>query len=171
MKIPIEIQRDKRGEFKAIVSLQDAITHTLLEKDFIRIQKDYEEFIKKSQKTLKEIKKNRKNRGDSMLKWKLADTIYRFAKQLESQGFVFANLTEALSRDLGISVRQVNYLIEFRVTYPDIKLIKKEISWDKYKELLDIPNLSLRKECETKILSGELKTRNDIRAFKKKYKS
>jgi len=170
MKIPIEIQKDRAGDFKVVVSLQDAITHALLEKDLARIQKDYEKFIKRSKKILKKIRKNRKNRGDPILKWKLADAIYIFAKQLESCGYIFANLTSALSRDLKISVSEINRLLDFRVTYSDLKLIKKEISWDKYRELISLPDISLRKKCEMKILSGELRTRNDIRIFKRIHK-
>lgn len=171
MRIPIEIQKIKdKNQFKVVISLQDALTHVSLDKEFIKIQTDYDIFIRKCQKLLKEIHKNKFSRGDSSLKWKLADNIYQFAKKLENQGFVFANLVEALSRDLKISVRQVNYLIEFRTSYPHLELINKKISWDKYKELLDIPSLSFRKECEEKIIDGKLKTRNDIRIFKKQYK-
>lgn len=53
------------------------------------------------------------------------------------------------------------------MTYSSIELIHEEISWDKYKEILDIPNPFLQKECMEKILNGELKTRNEIRRFKK----
>lgn len=174
MKIPIEIQkiRDPDGieRFKAIVSIEKAITNSSLAKKLIQIQKGYSDFIEICKTHLNHINQNRKNRGDAKLKWQLADMIYKFLKNLEKEGFVLANLTEALSRDLEISRRQINYLIEFRETYPDIALIKKEISWDKYKELLDIPNTSLRKKCEQKILNGELRTREDIRRFKKEMK-
>lgn len=174
MKIPIEIQkiRDPDGlfRFKAVVSLTEIIKNFSLNKNLIQIQKEYAEFIEACKGKQEHINRNRKNRGNAILKWRLADGIYKFIKSIEEQGFVLTNLTEALSRDLGISRRQINYLIEFRVTYPNITFVKKEISWDKYKELLDIPNPSLRKKCEQKILKGELRTRNDIRRFKKEMK-
>jgi len=169
MKIPIEIQKVKYkdAQFKVVVSLQDALARISLDKEFIKIQTEYDVFIKKCKKILENIQKNNKSRGDPLLKWRLADALYTFVKGLEERGFVFANLTEALSRDLNMSVSQLNYLIEFRTTYPHLGLINKNISWDKYKELLDISTLLFRKECEKKILSRELKTREDIRLFKK----
>ena len=117
------------------------------------------------------LTQSKKNRGDPILKWDLANHIYNFLKNLEKEGFVLANLTEALSRDLGISRRQINYLIEFRETYPKLNLIRKEISWDKYKELLDIPDRDKRRLCEKEIIEGRLRTREDIRRFKKKLKT
>lgn len=171
MKIPIEFKRtDDSTHFKAVVSLQDAITRDSMDTELIRIQSDYAIFIEKCMKIQNKIMDNRKNKGDPVLRWKLADKIYNFAKTLEENGFIFANLTEALSRDLKISVRPVNYLIDFRTTYPSIELINKELSWDKYRELLDISDLSLRNEFEKKMISGELRSRGDIRNFKKQLK-
>lgn len=174
MKLPIEILKIKDPDgverLRAVISFQDVVVQPSVNKQLVEIQNDYANFIKNCKKHLKKIQTNRKNRGDPLLKWRLADTIYRFIKDLEANGYSFANVTSALSRDLRISIRYVNYLIEFRTTYPEHKLICKEISWDKYKELLDIPSLSLRKECTEKILRGELRTRNDIRNFKKRIK-
>lgn len=173
MKIPIEFKgtEDKNEtSYKAVISLQDAFIRNSMDKELTEIQSDYAVFIKECKKIQNKISDNRKNRGDPILKWELADKIYNFAKTLEANGFIFANLTEAISRDLEISIRPVNYLIEFRTTYPNIKLINKEISWDKYRELLDISDLSLRKEFEKKMLSGELKSREDVRNFKKQLK-
>lgn len=174
MGIPIEIQKikDPNGvaQYKALVTLQQALTDSSLSNKLLITEEKYADFIKKCLSQLKHIYKNRKNRGNSLLKWKLADTIYRFLKSIEKDGFVLANITEALSRDLGISRRQINYLIEFRTTYPTIDSIHEKISWDKYKELLDIPNPTIRKECEEKILKNELPTRESIREFKKRLK-
>lgn len=171
MKIPIEILRIKDPDgverLRAVVSFQDAIVQPSVNKQLVEIQNHYANLIKNCKKYLKTIEANKKNRGDSLLKWTLADTIHRFIKNIESNGYSFANVTSTLSRDLGISTRYINYLINFRITYPERQLISKEISWDKYKELLDIPDISLRKECTEKIIRGELKTRNDIRNFKK----
>jgi hypothetical protein len=168
MKIPVEFRRTDDGpHFKAVISLQDAITRNSIDTELIRIQSDYAIFIEKCIKIQNKITGSRKNKGDPVLRWKLADRIYNFAKTLEENGFLFANLTEALSRDLKISVRPVNYLIDFRTTYPRIELINKQIKWDTYRELLDVSDLSLRNEFEKKIISGELKSRADIRNFKK----
>jgi|GEM_PF-710773 len=173
MKIPIEIKkiRDPDGvdRLRATISFQDAITNTSLDRQLIKIQQQYVDFIEACKNHLLNIQKDRKNRGNPVLKWILSDTIYKFLKGTEENGFVLMNMSESLSRDLKISKRQINYLVEFRVTYPRPDLLHKDISWDKYKELLDIPDFFLRKKCEEKILKGELKTRNDIRLFKKQH--
>ncbi|MEM4308038.1 MAG: hypothetical protein QXU48_03110 [Thermoplasmata archaeon] len=172
MPIPIEILKIKDPDgverLRVVISFHDVVAQPSVNKQLIEIQNDYVNFINNCKRQLNKMETNRKNRGNPLLKWKLADTIYRFVKALELKGYIFANLITALSRDLGISVRYVNYLIEFRTTYPDIQLIHREICWDKYKELLDIPDISLRKNCIDKILKGELKTREDIRKFKKR---
>jgi len=171
MKVPIEILKikdpDGKERLRAIISFQDAISYPTTNKQLIEIQNEYIALVENCKKQLRKIQNNKKNRGDPILKWMLADTIYTFIKNLERKNYIFANIASSLSRDLNISIRYVNYLIEFRTTYPDIQLIHKGISWDKYKELLDISDPHLRKECTERILAGELKTREDIRRFKK----
>ncbi|MCC7572469.1 MAG: hypothetical protein KO464_03665 [Candidatus Methanofastidiosum sp.] len=169
MKIPIEIHKsnDEKNSYKIKISLSHAIANNSLEKESFIIQSKYQEFIIKSLDIINKTQQNNKSRGNSILKWHLADNIYRFAKDLENKDFIFANITEALSRDLEISTRQINYLIEFRTTYPKLESINEKISWDKYKELLDINDNSFRKECESKLIKGEIKTRNQLRLIKK----
>lgn len=174
MKKPLEIRKVKDPDgverLRAMISLQDAVAHPSSNKQLIDIQNKYRDFIENCKTQLKHIHQNRKNRGDSILKWKLADTIYKFIKDVEAEGYSFANITESLSRDLPVSARQINYLLEFRVTYPHNNLVRKDISWDKYKELLDIDTPTARKICMEEIVRGKLKTREDIRKFKKKLK-
>jgi len=43
-------------------------------------------------------------------------------------------------------------------------------NWSKYREIMDIGSADIRKICEQKILSGELKTDGEIRKFKKAQK-
>jgi len=170
MKIPIEIQKtddDSATQFRVFASLQDAIAFPSIDKEFIKIQAEYGNVIKECQKILRDIEKSKNNRGNPILRWNLANNIYKFAKELEGRGFVFANLTEALSRDLKIAGSGINYLIKFRTIYPNLELVSKNIIWNNYRELLDISDPSFRKECENKILKGELKTQDEIRAFKK----
>lgn len=172
MKIPLEILkiRDPDGisRFRAIISFQDAVSDTSQSQKLIQIQKEYIKFVDDCQKLLKQIKKNR--RSDSQLQWKLADMIFSFIKRVENNEYIFANVSEAIPRDVGISKSQLNYLIKFRTYYPTVDLVYKEINWSKYREILDIRYPEVRKICVNKILSGELKTDRDIRDFKKRYK-
>lgn len=171
LKVPIEILpiKDPNGNrrVKVVVPLKDIFVNPSIESQLKDIENDYLRFINNCREILQKIDSNKKNKGDPLLKWTLADIIYRFLKDLEKRQYVFANMGEALSRDLKISRRYLNYLIKFRTAYKKRNLIKKEINWDKYKELLDIADPSLRKTCMNQILAGKLKTREDIRAFKK----
>jgi len=158
---------DNVERFRVALSFEDAIHQPALSKEMIEIQEAYTKLIEKCKNQLKILKSNRKTRGDPLLKWHLADTLYGFIRLVEKRGFYFANSSKAVSRDLGISARQINYLIEFIRTFPEKKQVYQEISWDKYKEILDIKNSRLQEIVITKILNGDLKTREDIRKFKK----
>jgi len=56
---------------------------------------------------------------------------------IENDGYVFANVSEALPRDIEMSKSQLSYLIKFRTYYPSIDQVSKEINWSKYRELMD----------------------------------
>jgi len=174
MKIPLEIQKirdpDGASRFKAIISFQDAIAQASQSQKLVQIQSEYTRLTDDCQSLLKEIRSERKCMADSRLQWKLADKIYSFIKWVENDGYIFANISEALSRDVGISKSQLNYLIKFRTHYPTIDQVNKEINWSKYREILDIRSPEIRKICEKKILSGEIKTDHDIRDLKRKHR-
>jgi len=175
MKIPLEIQkiRDPDGisRFKAIVSFQDAIAHTSQSQKLIQIQNEYTKLVDEWQRLLKEIRSNRNYMADSQLQWKLADEIYSFIKWIENDGYIFANVSEALPRDVGMSKSQLNYLIKFRTYYPFIDQVSKEINWSKYRELMDFPDEKSRKQCETLIKTGKIRSDTEIREFKRKLKT
>ena len=46
-------------------------------------------------------------------------------------------------------------------------MINRKINWDRYRELLDIPDLKIRQLLTEKILDGSVKSREDIKQFKK----
>ena len=170
-KIRISILKGKTNNFVAVTNLQESISNPNLYKYLLKIQLKYTELINEIRKDLTIIKQNKNLRGDCLSRWVIADKIYRLLKYLEDNGFVLEDISKTFSRDLGISIRYVNYLIKFRLTYQDVKMLHTKISWDKYRELLDIPNPHLREICLSKILNNELKTRNEIRQFKRFLKS
>jgi len=175
MKIPLEILKirdpDGTSRFKAIISFQDAIAHTSESQKMIQIQNEYAKLVDGWQRLLKEIRSNRKFMADSQLQWRLADEIYSFIKRIENDGYIFANVSEALSRDVGMSKSQLNYLIKFRTYYPSVDQVSKEINWSKYRELMDFPDEKSRKQCEALIKMGKIKSDTEIREFKRKLKT
>jgi len=172
--IPLEILKikdpDGESRFKAIVSFGDAIAHSEQSQKLIQIQNQYTELVDHWQKKFKELRSNRKLMSDSHLQWKLADEIHSFDKRIEKDGYILANASEALSRDLRVSRSRLKYLMKFRNYYPSIELVSPKINYSKYQEILDIRNPQIREKCEKKILSGELKKDSEIRAFKRKYR-
>mgnify|MGYP003681958172 CR=1 FL=1 len=137
----------------------------------ILIQNRYSKLVSDWQIMLREIRSSRRNMSNSQLQWKLADEIYSFVKWVENNNYVFANVSEALSRDVEMSRSQLNYLIKFRTHYPSIHHVSEEINWSKYREILDIRSSEARKICEEKILSGEIRTDRDTRDFKRRYRN
>ena len=174
MKTPLEIQKirdpDGTSRFKAIVSLQDAIAHSSHSQKLVQIQDEYSKSVDNWQRMLEQIRSSRRNEADSQFQWKLADAIYSFVKWIENNNYIFANFSEALTRDVGMSRSRLNYLMKFRTYYPFIDRVHKKINWSKYQEILDIRSVEARKICEKRILSGKIRTDRDVRDFKKRYR-
>jgi len=161
-----------RENFSLAVSLEDTIKKDpSIAKRMMAIQERYAMLIKKCREILREMRNNRKKRGDPVLKWRIAKIIVDFIESTEKEGFYITNISNALSRDLNVSIRQINYLKEFVLSFPKIEMINTKISWDKYREILDIKSKEMQRECIKMILKGKLKTREDIRKFKKLHKN
>lgn len=171
MKTQVEIQsiQDPDGirRSRFTIALQDAINHESLNKQLLYFQEKYVEVILECKKILKRIKESRKNAGDSILKWELADIIVNFLNEVESNEFMIINYSDSLARDLDLSKRLVVSMIKFRQTYPTLDMINRNINWDRYRELLDIPDLKIRHLLTEKILDESVKSRGEIKQFKK----
>lgn len=171
MKTPLEILKikapDGTEKFKALISLQDAISDSTQSKKLIQVQDEYTKYVTCSRELWLKVESNRKNMANSRSQWELADFFFSFVNYAEKEGYVVTNIAEAITRDVGISNSQLNYLRKFRTRYPSVENISDQINWSKYREIMDIKSPALRKMCEEKILAGEIKTDYDIRQFKK----
>lgn len=174
MKIPLEILKikapDGTEKFKALISLHDAISDSSQSKKLIQVQDEYTKCVTCSRALWLKVESNRKNMANSRSQWKLADFFFSFVNYAENEGYIVTNINEAITRDVGISDSQLNYLRKFRLRYPSIDTVSDQINWSKYREIMDIKSQALRKLCEEKILSGEIKTDYEIRQFKKSQK-
>ena len=171
MKTQVEIQniQDPDGirRSRFTIAFQDAIKNESLNKQLLYFQEKYLEVILECKNILNRIKESRKNAGDSILKWQLADIIVTFLNEVESNEFIIINYSDSLSRDLDLSKRLVESIIKFRQTYPTLDMINRNINWDRYRELLDIPDLKIRHLLTEKILDESVKSRDEIKQFKK----
>jgi hypothetical protein len=174
MTIALEILKikgpDGTEQYKAIISLKDAIADSSQSKKLIRIQDAYNSYVQKSRELWVQMKRDRSKMADSFLQWKLADFLFSFCEFTHREGYILSNLPQAIVRDIGISQSQTNYLRKFRMRYQSIDKISPKINWSKYRELMDISSVALRTECEQKILNGEIHTDSEIRAFKRSHR-
>jgi hypothetical protein len=170
MKIPLEIQRTKDPDgsinFKAVISFQDAIADSSQSQKLIQIQNEFAKSVRKWQSLLKERHSSRELMSNSRLMWRLADEIYLFIMTIENKGYAFVNASDALAKELGMSQRQLERLVQFRRYYSTVDQIAENINWSKYIELLSIPSSETRKICQKRILEGKIKTIKQLRAFK-----
>jgi hypothetical protein len=102
--------------------------------------------------------------------WKLANEIYMFIESVGNKGYAFVNAADALPKELGMSQRQFERLVQFRKYYSTIDKVAEKINWSQYIEMLSIPASETRKICQSKILAGEIKTVKQLREFKRRYK-
>ena len=173
MKTQVEIKniQDPDGirRSRFTIPFQDAIQHESLNNRLLHFQEKYVVLILECKKILKQIKESRKNAGNPVLKWHLAEIIVNFLHEVESNNLIIINYSDSLSRDLGLSKRLVESMIKFRQTYPSLDMINQNINWDKYRELLDIPDLRIRQLLTEKILDGSVRSRAEIKQFKIKH--
>jgi hypothetical protein len=173
MRIPIEIKKitDPAGntDLRAVIYIEDAIRDANTSQQLKKVEEEYVELIEKSKNIITKIRRTRANRANPKLHWVLGDMIVRFLHELNDNGYLLTNIQPTLSRDIGFPTRYLGYHIQLRKDYPDVESLHNEISWSKYQELLDINNMNKRAIIEKKILDGEIRTRDELRKFKKNF--
>ena len=171
MFVPFEIRRitNPEGEtsLRAVISMTDAVNGSNRSDDLRQIEEDYIQLIQDSKGLFQEIQRSRSSKADTKLHWKLGDKMENFLDKTRRRDYWFVKITDTLSRDIGLCKRYVSYHLQIRQDYPSINLIHDEIPWSKYQELLDVPNIEKRKVFTSKILSGEIRTREELRKLKK----
>lgn len=170
MLIPFEIRKiqnpDGTKNVKAVISIQYALSNKNM--DTIKIIEElFIKLIKSCKKQIKVIQESRKNKANTKLHWELGDMICKFMKETEKRGLYLAFMQKALVRHIGLSERYWGYHIQLRNYYRDKELINDKIKWSLYQELLDIADINSRNILEKKLLSGEIKNRDELRKMKK----
>ena len=170
-KIPVEITKitnpDGTLRTGAITYLEEVVSTPDIKNRLLAIEEEYTLLVQRCLHTLKRIRTS-EGRPDPRLRWKLANTIYTFLNlNADKIGVVVVNYKDALCADLGISNSELTYLLKFRKKYVSLDKLDNRINWSKYRELMDFTNDQARKECETLIKNGEIRTDSEIREFKK----
>jgi hypothetical protein len=76
------------------------------------------------------------------------------------------SLRKNISEDLKVSQSRLDYFIRFYTVFNRFSL-NDTLSWGIYRELVDIKNETKRKDALDKLMSGELRTTDDIRDCKR----
>ncbi|MCK4474993.1 hypothetical protein KAU30_04030 [Candidatus Bathyarchaeota archaeon] len=170
-KIPVEIRKitnpDGTSRTGAVTYLEDVLSTPDVKDRLLTIEKEYMLLVQRCLQILKQIR-TPEGRPDARLRWELANTIYSFLNlNAKKIGVVLVDYKNALCEDLGISRSELHYVLRFRRIYMDLNELDAKINWSKYRELIDFTNDDMRKECETSIKKGKIKTDSEIRKFKK----
>lgn len=170
-KIPVEIKKitnpDGTSRTGVITYLEEVMSTPDIKNRLLAIEKEYVLLVQRCSHTLKRIR-TPEGRPDARLRWELANVIHTFLNSnADKIGVVLVNYKSALCADLGISNSELNYLLKFRGKYVSPNQLDDRINWSKYRELMDFANDQMRKECETMIKNGKIRTDSDIRKFKK----
>lgn len=173
--IPVEIRKitDPSGSSRvgAVTYLSEILSTPDVQRRLKTIENQYILLLKTCSELFGQMKTSQ-GRADATLRWKIADNINSFLNSSPKiSGVVVVNLMEALSRDLGVSETQLHYLQRFHRAYPNIIDLDPKINWSKYRELMDFSDEKSRKQCETLIKMGKIKSDTEIREFKRKLKT
>jgi hypothetical protein len=174
-QIPVEIRKitdpDGTSRLGAVAYLEEVLSTPDIKNRLSAIEKEYELLLRQCREVLTQTKTS-KGRPDARLRWELADKIHTFLNSSTRKiGVVLVNYVDALQRDLDISESELRYIFRFYNEYNDSKELDSRINWSKYRELMDFPDQKSRKQCETLIKTGKIKSDTEIREFKRKLKA
>jgi len=173
-QIPVEIRKitDPNGTSRlgAVAYLEGVLSTPDIKNRLVATEKEYKLLLQQCQEILAQTKTS-KGRPDARLRWELADKIHTFLDSSAKKiGVVLVNYTNTLHRDLGVSESELRYILRFYNKYKNINELDHRINWSKYRELMDFSDEKSRRECETLIKAGQIKSDSEIRDFKRKLK-
>jgi len=174
-QIPVEIRKitdpDGTSRLGAVAYLEEVLSTPDIKNRLSVIEKEYELLLRQCREILAQTKTS-KGRPDARLRWQLADKIHTFLNSSTKKiGVVLVNYVDALQRDLGISESELRYISRFYRKFGDPNDLDPRINWSKYRELMDFSDEKSRKQCETLIKMGKIKSDTEIRDFKRKLKT
>jgi hypothetical protein len=173
-QIPIEIRKitDPDGTIRigAIAYLEEILSTPDIKNRLLTVEREYKSLLQQCNEILTKTKTS-EGRPDARLRWEIADKISIFLdSNAKRSGVVVINYAEALHRDLGISESELRYILRFYGKYRNRDKLDDRINWSKYRELMDFSDEKLRKQCETLIKDGKIRSDEEIREFKRKMK-
>jgi len=174
-QIPVEIRKitdpDGTSRLGAIAYLEEVLSTPDIMNRLSATEKQYELLLQQCREILVQTKTS-KGRPDARLRWELADKIHTFINSSTRKiGVVLVNYVGSLERDLDISESELRYIFRFYRKYRDPNDLDPRINWSKYRELMDFSDEKSRKQCETLIKMGQIKSDTEIREFKRKLKT
>jgi endonuclease YncB( thermonuclease family) len=100
--------------------------------------------------------------------WEIGKLILEHILLNQSRADYGEKVIEKLSKDLGVSVREINYMLEFAREYP-IQPTSAKLSWSHYRELLSVNKSETRKQLTSQTAKNDwtiLELRSEIKKIK-----
>lgn len=166
--IPVAVKKSSNSENETrvfLISLEDAVSSPSIHKKI----NEAELFYNKAQERWLKIMSNiRKNKSNSLLRWKLGSDIEKTKSYIrEKWGFEITNINEAVAESLNISKSSVRYITRAsrRLRIEDLE--RMGINWSKVQEVIDIKDDKKMMRCLELISQGVITKDSEIRDFKK----
>ncbi len=170
--IPVSIRRRShtQGAPRAfVVSLDDVVSAPNVHERLRRAERAYRDSLTEWRGLVTDIKRNR---SDPVLRWRLAESVENFRRGMGADwGLEPTNYLIAVSQDIEISDSALGYVLRLRSRFTAEKVESSGMNWSKFQEVLDIKDDARMRECVDLIRLGRIRSRAEIREFKRRANS
>ena len=132
-------------------------------KEIIDLSEEYDKLILNASDEIGRYSRDKKIRHLH----RVGELIHNFEQKFSERNIELKNFRKSISEDLKVSQSRLDYFTRFYAIFNRSSL-NDTLSWGIYRELIDIKNETKRKDALDKLRSGELRTTDDIRDFKRK---
>ena len=131
-------------------------------KEIIDLSEEYKKLVMSAADEINKYSGDKKIRHLHVV----GELIHNFELKFSERNIELRSLRKNISEDLKVSQSRLDYFIRFYTVFNRFSL-NDTLSWGIYRELVDIKNETKRKDALDKLMSGELRTTDDIRDFKR----
>jgi hypothetical protein len=148
----------------AVVGLRDALVGKEMATQLRHVEEECDLTIRRCKSILEQA--GRRN-SDPLPRWEIGDLVEKFLEGQRELGFVILNHIATFAQGLGLAKSYVEAILRFRQRYPDKSLIRNDIGWGKYYELVWFNDPSVMRKIEQQVGTGGLLTKG-IQEIRKK---
>ncbi len=128
-----------------------------------KISKQAYEFLLADIRSILDAQAKRNEKATNQIKvqtyWLIGERIYREILRYGERAPYGKQIIFMLSKDVGISVSQLNSIIQFYKTYPVVQHLSPELTWSHYFVLISVQDRTSRSFYETQVISNRWSVR------------